>query len=385
MEDDSSMHPSVEQPRPVTTAGYTVDRILGRGGMGVAYLAHRKGAASPVVIKMISPTLRGDGDVVARFRREGRRLRGLSHPNIVRFVDFVEAGEQSFLVMEYARGELLSTILRRRGSLPLEMFAPIAVQALRGIAHAHAQGIVIRDIKASNVMLCPTAPSPEIVKILDFGLAKAIDSDTMITRSQVLGTVGYLAPEVLNGAAPDLRSDVFSLGVLFHFMLTGKSPIPGRTAELILRTVSGRPSVRALERDPSIPLAVVHLIERCLSPAREERPADARRVLAELVRVVRPERLLANRRVRASISEPSHPHVTPPSEELDEALAELPTIPISLRAEDGDDEGDDDDLDPQHPMAAALGGWLRHHASVSIATAVLGLLIALLTAFVTLR
>lgn len=378
MEDDISMHAFVEQPRPVTAAGYTVERILGRGGMGVAYLARHPGSSAPVVIKMIAPPLREDIDVVARFRREGRRLRGLSHPNIVRFIDFVEAGEQSFLVMEYARGEPLSVILRRRGSLPLQMFAPIAVQALRGVAHAHAQGIVLRDIKASNVMLCPTAPNPEIVKILDFGLAKAIDSDTMITRSQVLGTVGYLAPEVLNGATPDLRSDVFSLGVLFHYMLTGKSPIPGRTAEVLLRTVTHRPSVRALERNPAIPLGLVHLIERCLSPNRDERPTDARRVLAELVRIVRPERLGADRGPSWPTSPPSQPQITPPSEELEEALADLPTIPISLRARE-DDEGD-----TSYSLPAA-GVWLGRRAAVYVLLGVLGTVMTVLLATFALR
>lgn len=261
--------------------------------MGVAWLAYAESPAQPVVIKMMSPSLRDDRDMAARFRREARQLRGLQHPNIVRFIEFVEQSDQSFLVMEYAHGELLSHILQRHGPLPLPVFAPIAVQVLRGIAHAHEHGVVLRDVKPGNIMVCPRAPRPQIVKLLDFGLAKAVSTDSVITHhNEVLGTMGYLAPEILRGEQPDLRSDVYSLGALFYVMVTGQLPVedfPGRRGAR--QASDSLPPVARLLLYSDLPREVSMLIDRCLAKDRERRPVHAGHVLQTLTRLIDPGNL----------------------------------------------------------------------------------------------
>lgn len=272
--------------------GYTVKRVLGHGGMGVALLAFHGTPPQPVVIKMMSPALLGDAKMVARFRREARQLRAIRHPNVVRFIEFVEQTDQSFLVMEYAQGEQLSSILKRHGPLPLPMFAPIAVQILRGVAHAHDHGVVLRDVKAANVMLCPSAPRAQIVKLLDFGLAKAVAADSIITRNEVLGTMGYLAPEVSRGEHPDLRSDVYSLGVLFYVMVTGRLPSDPLTPRRGQRSRhESIPPIAALLLHSNLPREVSLIIDRCLAPERARRPTHAGQVLESLTRVVDPAQL----------------------------------------------------------------------------------------------
>lgn len=256
---------------------YQMIRLLGHGGMGVVYLAETLGDRAPVVIKMIRPQLRDDPDIVARFERESRRLGELRHPNIVEYLNAGEDRGTPYLAMEWIDGELLSDALRRRRRFGYPEFAPIAGQILSAVRHAHARGVLIRDIKLANIMLCRREDYGNYVKILDFGLAKAILDDTSITGSAVLGTAGYLAPEVLQGRTPDLRADVYALGVLFYTMLAGRMPFEGPAPGVVLKRTlhDPPPPLAARVTDLAIPPGLIELIHRCLDKDPDRRPRDA--------------------------------------------------------------------------------------------------------------
>lgn len=269
---------------------YVITQLLGRGGMGVVYLAKETASSRNVVIKMISPTLRDDPQSLTRFEREAKRLQEFQHPNIVRFYGFGEAREHgaNYLVMEYVDGEVLSEVLRRRRKIPFVEFVPIASQILKGVGYVHSRNVLIRDIKPSNVMLCEQRGRANFVKLLDFGLAKVREGETQITSGFVLGTAGYIAPEVLRGEEVDLRSDVYSLGIMFYLLLAGRLPFTGREqAVLFSQTLRVQPPpLASLLDDSTVPAGFIALVDRCLDKDPERRPADANAVIEEMIDVV---------------------------------------------------------------------------------------------------
>lgn len=269
---------------------YVISQLLGRGGMGVVYLARQIDPPREVVIKMISPSLRDDPQSIARFEREAKRLQELHHPNIVRFYGYGYEAEHasSYLVMEYVDGDVLGDVLRRKGRLTFEEFVPIASQVLKGVGHVHSRNVLIRDIKPSNVMLCERQGRANFVKLLDFGLAKVAEGETQITTGHVLGTAGYIAPEVLRGEEVDLRSDVYALGVMFYLLLSGRLPFTGREqAALFSQTLREEPpQLSTLVGDRSIPGGFLDLVHRCLEKDPNRRPGDANALIEEMIDVV---------------------------------------------------------------------------------------------------
>jgi len=267
---------------------YAITKLLGRGGMGVVYLATDRDAGTDVVIKMISPALRYDDETVARFHREARRLRGLDHPNIVRFLDSGHEGDLSYLVMEYIDGELLTNVLRRQGRLSYVEFVPIAAQILKGVGHAHSRDVLLRDIKPSNIMLCERKGRTSFVKLLDFGLAKIQQGELPITTAHVLGPAGYIAPEVLRGATLDLRVDVYALGALFYLLLSGRPPFEAvDQAAVFTQTLHEvPPPLIGLSVDRAAPAGLLELVHLCLEKDPDRRPTDANQVIEELIDVV---------------------------------------------------------------------------------------------------
>ena len=260
------------------TERYTIRRLIGRGGMGLVHLARDQERDRDVVIKMLAPHWADDAHAVARFEREGRRLAQLSHPNIVEMYDLGWEDDQSFIVMEYIHGEPLRHYLSRRGPLSLRDFAVLADQILAGVAYAHEQSMMLRDIKPSNIMLCERDDEANVVKMLDFGLAKLVDGDDVeVTKANVIGTAGYLAPEQIKGESADVRVDVYALGILFFVMLTGKSPILGENDGAVLYNhVHGAPLrlEKVLPEGHDIFEGVIELVHQCIEKNPSRRPAD---------------------------------------------------------------------------------------------------------------
>lgn len=267
---------------------YNVERLIGRGGMGLVYLA--RDGDREVVLKMLAPHFSEDADAIARFKREGRRLRQLRHPNIVELYDIGHEVDQSYIVMEFIQGVPLRRYLRHKQKLTLAEFVPLAAQIAAAVGYAHSQFMMLRDIKPSNIMLTTRGGKANFVKMLDFGLAKLVDGDDVeVTKAHVIGTAGYLAPEQIKGEATDVRVDVYALGILFFVMLGGGSPIQGENdGALLYNHVHGTPRrlETVLEPRQKVPQRLVELVHRCMAKDPGERPADGREVAAALFRAV---------------------------------------------------------------------------------------------------
>lgn len=278
---------------------YRVLEVIGRGGMGVVFSATDEHGGPDVVIKFLAAQWTGDPDAAARFEREAKRLSALQHPNIVRMRDYGHDEGRAYLVLEYVRGQPLTQRLRSATRLSLEEFVPIAAQILKGVGHAHSRGVVLRDIKASNVMVCDRKGRSDFVVLLDFGLAKRLEGETRITRGHVMGTAGYIAPETLSGGAAGLASDVYALGVLFWTMLSGVPPFDAEDEAAVLYKTVHEPVPdlqETMASDAEVPEPLATLIERCLSKSPEDRPKDANAIVEALIDAV-PSRMFRLPRV----------------------------------------------------------------------------------------
>ncbi|HEY8379932.1 MAG TPA: serine/threonine-protein kinase [Nannocystis sp.] len=265
---------------------YLIERRLGRGGMGVVYQATQVDLNRPVVLKVLAPDWIGDAEALARFEREARGLSSLQHPNIVTIHDFGKVDGRAFICMEYVSGETLDRYVRRKGRLTLAEFVPIAAQVLKGLGEAHSRGIIHRDIKPANIMLCERQGRANYVKILDFGLAKLVSGSSDITKQNVLGTPTCLSPEQILGEKVDQRVDVYAVGILFYFMLTGVMPFAAdNDASVLYKHVHEKPQPiqELLPPDHGVPEGVLELISRCLEKSREKRPRDANEVVEGLI------------------------------------------------------------------------------------------------------
>ena len=259
---------------------YRLVRRLGSGGMGEVFLAWDDRLERPVAAKRIRPDREKGGARRERFRREARAAARLNHPNLVQIFDLVES-EDDWIVMEYVQGRSLADLLRERGALPAGVAVDLARQAAEGLAAAHAQGLVHRDLKAENVMVTPAGQA----KILDFGLARPLESgtgETLTEEGVVLGTWRSMSPEQAAGETADARSDLFSLGVLLYEMLAGRSPFLGKTPVETLRNVAAAPPEPLGLLLPELPPELAALVESLLEKEPTRRPQSAERVVQDL-------------------------------------------------------------------------------------------------------
>lgn len=256
---------------------HIVDRIAA-GGMGEVFRAHDAVLAREVAVKVLHRSLAADPGFVERFRREARAAAALSHPNIVAVHDWGAVDGIYYMVMEYVRGQSLRELLHEHGLLAPAQVADLCLQILSALEHAHRQGIVHRDVKPENIMVTREG----LVKVADFGLARAW-ADARITQDgRVSGTVQYLAPEQLRGEPADPRSDLYALGIVAYELLTGRLPFSGETPMAIayahLRERVPRPSAR----NPAVTAGLDGWVASMTERDRELRPtsaAEARRDL----------------------------------------------------------------------------------------------------------
>ena len=239
---------------------YRVDTQIGIGGMGIVYRAHDTRLGRDVALKVIAPHLVQDQDARNRFLREAQALAGLSHPNIVTVYDLLEDAEtfDVFIVMELLTG----TSLRKRITDPTRpTFPDMAIQLCRALECAHSSGILHRDIKPENVFVT----SDGTIKLMDFGLARLVDSSSVSQSGAVTGTIAYMAPEQLRGGMLDSRTDLYSLGILCYEYLCGFTPFAAENPGTILlkHLTEQPPSLRA--RVPSVSIELESLIMRLLA------------------------------------------------------------------------------------------------------------------------
>ena len=259
---------------------YTIEALLGRGGMGAVFLAsHKRLAGKHVAIKILHTDL-ADADIVARFKREAEIAAKLNHPNIVGVIDYnITPDGTPYLVLDYLQGETLAGRIAR-GPMPLDQVLSIVRQVGSALAAAHRAGIVHRDLKPQNIFLVPTEVAGrevEIAKVLDFGISKIRGSQTVKTQDSVLlGTPQYMAPEQAMGqhASVDDRTDVFALGAIIYEMLSGQPAFPGASIpEVVFKVVYEQPAPLASQA-PSVPPAIVTAVMQALAKPAEERFAS---------------------------------------------------------------------------------------------------------------
>lgn len=285
---------------------YRLERRVGTGAMGAVYRATDLRLGRTVAVKMMVGSLFGDRGALRRFEREARAAARLSHPNIVAIHDFGAIGtDAAYLVMEMIEGRTLRAELRTCGVLDPAAAAELFDQLLEGLSAAHARGIVHRDLKPENLIIARLAGGGELLKILDFGLAKVMpeasfDTASLTAAGAVVGTMGYMSPEQLLGEEVDERTDTFAVGVLAHECLTGRRPFAGLSfPELLHATLQGPPPIPG--NAPAI-LRLTAILSRCLERQRDRRPRIAE-VRAELVEAIRRSPAMAA--ARAAVAEKS--------------------------------------------------------------------------------
>jgi predicted Ser/Thr protein kinase len=255
-----------------TLGGYTLESLLGRGGMGSVYLATHERLGRRVALKVIAPELAHDDDFRVRFLREARLAASLDHPHVIPVYDAGEVDGVLFIAMRYVRGSTLQRVLRDAGPLRVAETVRIAEQVGSALDAAHAAGLVHRDVKPANVLL---AEPDGHVYLCDFGLAKPMSSTSTTQTGFFLGTADYSAPEQIEGRSVDARADVYSLGgVVFH-CLTGRPPFMRDTEFAVLQAHLGDPPPLVSELRPELPLEVDRVVATALAKRPEARYASA--------------------------------------------------------------------------------------------------------------
>ena len=272
---------------------YRILSLLGRGGMGAVYLAENRRLNKKVALKFLSAEYVTDNWAKRQLIKEAQAVAMLDHPNICTVYDFEEIGEHSFIVMQYIEGATLTNLIRKKSVQP-DQFIPLARQIANALNHAHAHGIIHRDIKPKNIMVTPLGQ----VKVLDFGLAKTMqknledvtESISQLSRDGLLvGTVAYMSPEQLRGEKLDYRSDIFSLGTVLYEMVNGKNPFAHKenskasrsNAEVISAIIAEEPSSL---RNVAVncPQGFDYVATKCLKKDRAERYQSVAELLIDL-------------------------------------------------------------------------------------------------------
>jgi serine/threonine protein kinase len=270
---------------------YRLDRKIGEGGMGIVYRASHTLLQRAAAIKVLPAERAGERDR-RRFEREVQLTSQLTHPNTISIYDFGRTPNGLFYyAMEYVDGCDLQTLVEREGPQPPARVARILAQVAGALSEAHRSGLIHRDIKPANIMLCERGGVADVVKVLDFGLIKRIDSgrgaDTEADHDRLVGTPLYMSPEaLLEPSSVDARSDLYAVGALGYFLLTGEPPFAGRTVLEVcahhLRTIPVSPSLRL---GAAVPPELEALILACLAKSPDARPDSAavlERALLEL-------------------------------------------------------------------------------------------------------
>jgi serine/threonine protein kinase len=262
-------------------ADLTTD-IIGQGGMGLVYRGVDRETSEAIVIKALRPdVISHRAAALRRFQREGEALRQLNHPNIVKLLAMVEEANHYYLVMEYVPGGSLRDLLETASParlLSTKRVIQIGLELSDALARAHHLNIIHRDLKPANVLLA----ADDTPRLTDFGAAHLAQAERLTGSGALVGTLDYLAPEVLNGEAVDVRGDIWSLGVLLFEMLTLQRPFAGATMTEVLTTILTRPVPDLAQLRPDTPPPLIELIGQMLNKDPRQRIRRMRQVGAEL-------------------------------------------------------------------------------------------------------
>jgi len=266
------------QPGDLFGGRYEILQLLGEGGMGSVYKAADREVERTVALKLIRPDLASNPAILARFKQELLTAHQVTHKNVIRIYDLAEAEGVKFITMEFVEGDDLRRVLLDRGKLLPEEAVEIIRQVCLALDAAHAVGIIHRDLKPQNIMRDKNGR----ILVMDFGLARSVDSGGMTQTGALLGTIEYMSPEQSMGKKLDQRSDLFAVGLIFYELLSGKTPFKAETAmaSLLLRNQERAVPVRELEE--SIPPSLSDIVSKCLERDLTLRYQTASEILADL-------------------------------------------------------------------------------------------------------
>ncbi len=266
--------------KTIHVPGYHLRTQLARGGMGAVYRAYQISMDRVVAVKVLAAKFTEDTLFVQRFQKEARAAARLNHPNIVQAIDVAESDGHWYFVMEFVEGSALSALLRERGKLPPLEACGLIVQIARALEHASRFGMLHLDVKPGNILVTPAG----CAKLADFGLARHMeDEDPIYAQKKVIfGTPHYMSPEQIAGADLDSRSDIYSLGVTFYEMVTGHNPFAAPTTREVLQQVKAGAVAPPHLAEPAVSEDVSLVIQKMMSPDREQRYRDPGQLLADL-------------------------------------------------------------------------------------------------------
>ncbi|HYS07566.1 MAG TPA: protein kinase [Myxococcales bacterium] len=273
----------VADPRigQVVAGRFRIEELIGQGGMGKVYRARQLGLDRAVCLKMLKPSVLEDPTVVGRFEREAMAASRLNHPNSIQVLDFGrnDADGALYLAMEYVQGKDLRAVLRDEWPVPEKRLCHIMAQVLAALGEAHAHNVIHRDLKPENIMVEQRRNQPDFVRVLDFGIARILDSDLpRLTRNDVVcGTPQYMAPEQATGGQLDARCDLYAVGIIFYQLVTGQVPFDGPSSMDVLTRQVHEPPMPPRKRQPKAVISppLESLILRVLSKNPAQRPQTA--------------------------------------------------------------------------------------------------------------
>ncbi|MGI9124450.1 MAG: protein kinase domain-containing protein [Mycobacterium sp.] len=361
---------------------YRVEAAIATGGMSTVYRGLDVRLDRPVALKVMDARYAGDQQFLARFQREARAIARLKHPGIVAIYDQGNDARHPFLVMELVEGGTLRELLRERGPMPPHAVAAVLRPILGGLGVAHRDGLVHRDIKPENVLISDDGE----VKLVDFGLVRAIAEAGITSTSVILGTAGYLSPEQVLGEPAGPRSDVYSAGILAFELLTGTTPFNGDTALAVAN--------QRLDRDVPAPSSVIDgvpeqfdtFIGRATARDPEDRYADARQMAAELDGIAAelnlPQFTVPAPRNSAAHSAATAYHRRQAEHPAPNGTRQLTNLPQPAAAAPDEAYDVDDDLDEYEPYARQFAGididefaWARQRGRRAVVFWVLAVLV----------
>jgi tetratricopeptide (TPR) repeat protein/predicted Ser/Thr protein kinase len=263
------------QPGVLFGGRYEILGVLGQGGMGAVYKARDRELDRLIALKVIRPELATDPAILQRFKQELILSRNITHKNVVRIYDLGEAEGIRFISMEYVDGEDLRTLLRRAGKFSPKEAIAVVEQVCRALDCAHSEGVIHRDLKPQNIM----RDRHGRIVVMDFGLARSLGDSGLTQTGALVGTLEYMSPEQAVGSTLDQRSDIFSVGLIFYELLTGKAPYAAETAIASLMKRTREEAKSASDVDASVPRSLSAIVSRCL----EREPANRYHSAVELL------------------------------------------------------------------------------------------------------
>jgi serine/threonine-protein kinase len=271
----------ISEPAGQRFGPYILTGELGRGGMGVVYRAFDTVKGRTVALKVLIPELAVDRAFQDRFRRESKRAARLSEPHIIPIHDYGQIDGRLFIDMRLVDGIDLATLLERDGPMPPAAAAWITAQVASALDAAHADGLIHRDVKPSNILITGHGQSMPFAYLIDFGIARAINSSNLSTSGRTVGTLAYMAPERFAGSPGDRHADVYSLACVLYECLTGRAPFRGEMVEVMWAQLNAVPPAASTLR-PGLPAAVDRVVARGLA----KEPADRYGTAGELAEAI---------------------------------------------------------------------------------------------------